>query len=218
MKDCLHKIHMNVSLFICSITLILVEEMNLRYLYAIMGIFLLLAATAAAGSFKAEMDVDTYVDANNTNQSFTDSDLLWATSEGAQPTKLTYLSFINLFGTQGVFKPEQIASATLTLDAAQVDKPGNIKAYFLHGATFDTMTWYDKTDYDAEASSSPVDVDKEGSYTLNVTSIIQKAVETCTEGCPYSIVLVAEDDASVAFTSSEDSKENKPTLEYVTEE
>ena len=85
MKDCLHKIHMNVSLFICSITRILVEEMNLRYLYAIMGIFLLLAATAAAGSFKAEMDVDTYVDANNTNQSFADSDLLWAASEEHSP-------------------------------------------------------------------------------------------------------------------------------------
>jgi hypothetical protein len=51
-----------------------------------------------------------------------------------------------------------------------------------------------------------------------VTSIIKKAVETCTEGCPYTIVLVAEGDASVEFTSSEASKENKPTLEYVTEE
>ena len=69
-KDCLHKIHMKVSLFICSITGTLVEEMNLRYLCTIMGIFLLLAATAAAGSFKAEMDVDSYVDANNANQSF----------------------------------------------------------------------------------------------------------------------------------------------------
>ena len=51
-----------------------------------------------------------------------------------------------------------------------------------------------------------------------MTSIIQKAVETCTEGCPYSIILVAEDDASVGFTSSEASDENKPILEYVTEE
>ena len=209
---------MNVSLFICSITGTLVEEMNLRYLYAITGIFLLLAATSAAGSFKAEMDVDTYVDANNANQSFEDSDLLWATSQGGAPKALVYLSFINLFGSQGVFKPEQIASATLTLDAAQIDKPGNVKAYFLHGATLDTMTWYDKADYDAEVSSSQVDVDKAGSYTLDVTSIIKKAVETCTEGCPYSIVIVAEDDASLAFTSSKASNENKPTLVYVTEE
>ena len=48
---------------------------------------LLLAATAAAGSFKAEMDVETYVDANNANQSFADSDLLWAASAGQRAHK-----------------------------------------------------------------------------------------------------------------------------------
>ena len=148
----------------------------MRYLYAIMGIFLLLAATATAGNFTAEMDVETYVDANNANQSFADSDLLWAASLGKEPTKQVYLSVINMFGTQGIFNPEQIASATLTLDATQVDKPGKIKAYFLHGATFDTMTWYDKTDYNAEVSSSPVDVEKVGSYTLDVTSIIKNCL------------------------------------------
>jgi hypothetical protein len=208
---------MNISLFICSITGTLVEEMNLRYLYAFMGMLLLLAATATAGSFKAEMDVETYVDANNTNQSFEDSNLLWAASQDNEPTKLVYLSVINMFGTQGVFNPDQIASATLTLDAAQVDKPGKITAYFLHGATFDTMTWSDKTDYNTEVSSSPMDVEKVESYTLDVTSIIKKAVEICTEGCPYTIVLVAEDDATVGFASSNASG-NGPTLEYVTDE
>jgi hypothetical protein len=195
----------------------LVEEMTLRYLYALMGLLLLLAATATAGSFKAEMDVETYVDANNANQTFADSDLLWAASEGKEPTKLVYLSVINMFGTQGIFNPDQIASATLTLDAVKVDKSGKITAYFLHGATFDTMTWYDKTDYNAEVSSSPEDIENVGSYTLDVTSIIKKAVETCTEGCPYTIVLVAEDDATVGFASSKAS-ENKPNLVYVTEE
>jgi hypothetical protein len=209
---------MNVSLFISSITGILVEEMNLRHLYVTMGIFLLLAATAVAGSFNAGMDVDTYVDANNANHSYADSDLLRAASEGDEPIDLVYLSYINLFGSQGVFKPEQIASATLTLDATQVDKPGKITAYFLHGAALDTMTWQDKMDYDADVSSSPVDIGNAGSYTLDVTSIIKKAVQACTEGCPYSVVLVADGDASLAFTSSEASKENKPTLEYVTAE
>ncbi|MCK9565432.1 MAG: DNRLRE domain-containing protein [Methanothrix sp.] len=189
----------------------------MRYLYALMGLLLLLAATATAGSFNAEMDVETYVDADNANQSFADSDLLWAASVDAEPTKQVYLSVINMFGTQGLFKPEQIASATLTLDAAQVDKPGKIKAYFLHGAALDTMTWYDKLDYDAEVSSSPMDVEKVGSYTLDVTSIVKKAVETCTEDCPYSIVLVAEDDATVGF-ASHGASGNKPTLVYVTEE
>ena len=191
--------------------------MTLRYLYALMGLLLLLAATAAAGSFTAEMDVDTYVDADLANQSFADSDLLWAASVGAEPTKQAYLSFINVLGAQGIFKPEQIASATLTLDAAKVDKPGKVKAYFLQAPTLET-TWYDKKDYNATVYSSPVNVDKAGSYTWDVTDIIKKAVETCVDGCGYTIVMVAEDDASVAFTSSEASKENKPILEYVTEE
>jgi hypothetical protein len=208
---------MNVSLFICLITGTLVVEMNLKHLYAFMGIFLLLAAIAAAGTFTADMDVDTYLDADNANQSFDDSDLLWASSPEEPSTKEVYLSFKNLFGSQGIFNPEQIASATLTLDAAQVDKPGKITAYFLEGAILETTTWLDKIDYDADVSSSPVDVDEVGSYTWDVTDIIKKAVETCVEGCPYSIVLVAEDNASVAFTSSEASG-NTRTLEYVTEE
>ena len=44
--------------------------------------------------------------------------------------------------------------------------------------------------------------------------MIKKAVEVCTEGCPYSIVLVAQDGASVGFTSAEASAEKKPVLEY----
>ena len=48
----------------------------MRYLHSLISIFLLLSATAAAGSFTAEMDVDTYVDAENAEQAFSDSDLL----------------------------------------------------------------------------------------------------------------------------------------------
>lgn len=187
----------------------------MRYLYALISIFLALVATAAAGSFTAEMDVDTYVDANNASQSYADSDLLWAASQGGEPSKEVYLSFINLLGSQGIFKPDMIDSATLTVEAAQVDNPGKVIAYFLHGATLDTATWSDKLDYDANASSAPVEMDQAGSYTFDVTDIIKKAVETCTEGCGYSIVLVAEDGASVAFYSSESSKAEQPTLKYV---
>jgi hypothetical protein len=194
------------------------EELNLRYLCALMGIFLLLAANASAGSFKVDMDVDTYVDANNASQSHNDDDLLWAASESGKPVKEIYLSFINLFGSQSIFRPEQILSATLELNAADVEKTGKITAYFLHGASFGTVTWDDKLDYDSKVSSSSVDVDKEGSYILDVSPIIKNAVKTCTEGCPYSIVLVADDGASVGFTSSEASDEKKPKLEYTTAE
>lgn len=188
--------------------------MTLRYLYALMGIFLLLAATAVAGSFTAKMDVETYVDANAANQSFEDSDLLWAASQGNEPEKVVYLGINNIFGAQGIFNPDQIASATLALDVARVDNPGKVRAYFLHEATLDTMTWYDKLDYSSDASSSPVDIVNVGSYSIDVTSLIKKAVESCTEGCPYSIVIVAEDDASVGFASSGASG-NNPTLTYV---
>ncbi len=185
----------------------------MRYLYALMGIFLLLAATAVAGSFTVEMDVETYVDANNANQSFADSDLLWAVSQGNEPEKLVYLSVINMFGSQGIFNPEQIASATLTLDAAKVDNPGKVRAYYKHGETLDTTTWYDKADYDSDVSSPSLDIEKDGNYTLDVTSLVKKAVETCAEGCGYSIVIVAEDDASVGFTS-ERASGNGPVLKY----
>lgn len=188
----------------------------MRNLYALMGILLLLATTAVAGSFTAEMDVKTYVDASNANQSFADGDLLWVASQGGEPEKLTYLSVINMLGSQGIFKQEQIASATLTLDAVQVDKPGKVKAYFMNGEAFDTTTWYDKADYDSEFFSPSLDVENVGSYSLDVTSIIRKAIETCTEGCGYSIVIVAEDDTSIGFASGRASG-NEPILKYETE-
>lgn len=185
-------------------------------MYAFISIFLLLAASASAGSFTAEMDVDTYVDKDNASQSFSDSDLLWTSSQGGESAQQVYLSFLNVFGSEGVFSPDQIESATLTLEAADVNTTGKITAYFLHGATLDTATWDGKDDYDADASSAPVEISGSGSYTIDVTDIIQEAVETCTEGCPYSIVLVAEDDASVAFFSSESYDGSEPTLEYTT--
>jgi len=190
----------------------------LRYLYALISLFLLLAANAAAGSFTANMDVDTHVNALDVNQSYGDSSLLWVSSVNGSPVNETYLSFVNLFGSQSIFKPDQIKSAALTLDAAKVEETGKVTAYFFHGATFDNVNWIDKGEYDSSVASVPLEIEKEGSCTLDVTPIIKKAVETCAEGCPYTIVLVAEGEASVGFTSSKTSAENKPTLVYTTEE
>jgi len=177
------------------------EELTLRSSYALIGLLLLLAASAEAGSFKANTDVETYVDANYIDQSFSDNETLWASSEDGKSVQEVYLSFVNLFGSQGIFKPEQIQSATLALDAVQVKEPGEIRAYLVHGATFDTATWNDKPQYNGDVSAS-VEISKEGSFTIDVTPLIKKAVEICTEGCPYSIALVAEDGASVGFASS----------------
>jgi hypothetical protein len=217
----LHKIHMNEKPFYHSIIREKLEEPDLRYglkyLYMMIGLFVILAgANASAGSFTAQMDVDTYVDSNNASESFSDAKTLWAASENGNPNKIIYLSFINLFGSEGIYKSDAISSATLTLEATNVEKPGKIVAYLLHGATLETATWNDREDYDSGVSAF-VEVDKEGSYKLDATSLIKEAVETCTEGCPYSLVLVAEDGASVGFASSENSGQG-PSLEYATGE
>lgn len=194
----------------------------MRYWYAIIGTLLLLVASGSAGSFVAELDVDTYVNSIEDEDSYGDSELLWVSSgddddEGS--INETYLSYVNLFGSQGIFNPDQIKSATLTLNVARVDDEGEIKAYFLEGATLNTLTWKDKAEYDLDVSSDSVEIDEaEDVIELDVTPIIKKAVEVCAEGCPYSIVLVGEDDVSVAFVSSEASDEDMPVLEYVTEE
>ena len=200
----------------------------MRYWLAIIGTLLLLAAAGSAGSFVVEMDVDTYASSANEEESYGESDLLWVSSQDDDDdddgndasANETYLSFVNLFGSQGIFKPDQIKSATLTLNVAQVDDGGEIKAYFLEGATFDTLTWKDKVEYDLEVSSDSIDIDddEKGAIELDVTPIIKKSVEVCAEGCPYTIVLVGEDDVSVAFMSSEASDEDMPVLEYITEE
>ena len=185
----------------------------MRYLYALLGLAVLLsAASAAAGDFKVQMDVATYVDAANANANFSmNNDTLWAASADGKPVKEVYLSFVNNFGTVGVFNPDTVTSATLKLTAKNVDKPGTIKAYFVHGATMETATWKDKPEYNTSVSSS-LDVQKVGDYTMDATPLIKMAVKTCTEGCPYSIVLVSDDGASKGF--SKDAQ--KPALDYTT--
>ncbi len=193
----------------------------MRYWLAIIGALLLLAAAGSAGSFAAKIDVDTYVNSIEEDESYSDSDLLWVSSQDDDDASIneTYLSYENLFGSQGIFNPDQIKSATLTLNVARVDDEGEIKAYFLEGATLNTLTWKDKVEYDLNASSDSVEIDEaEDVFELDVTPIIKKAVEACAEGCPYTIVLVGEDDVSVAFVSSEASDEDLPVLEYVTGE
>ena len=99
-----------------------------------------------------------------------------------------------------------------------MDSEGKIKAYFLEGATFDTLTWKDKVEYDVNVSSKSVKIDDKDEIELDVTSIVKKAIEVCAEGCPYTIVLVADEGTSVAFVSSEASDEDMPILQYITDE
>ena len=186
----------------------------MRYLYAFVGLaVLLVAASAAAGDFQVKLDVATYVDAANPNANFSlNNDTLWVASTGGKPEKEVYLSFVNNFGTVGVFNPDKVTSATLKITSKQVDNPGTIKAYFVHGATPEITTWNDKLDYNSSASSS-LDIQKVGENTINVTPIIKMAVNTCTEGCPYSIVLIADGSTSIGFSKD---AQQEPTLEFTT--
>ena len=60
----------------------------MRYLYALLGLAVLLsAASAAAGNFDVTMRVATYVDATKENSSFGDNDTLWAASTDGKPVK-----------------------------------------------------------------------------------------------------------------------------------
>ena len=188
----------------------------MRYLYALIGLVLIMASThASASRFTAEIDVDTYVDAANANQSFSEDNLLWVASEKGNPVKEAYISFINTFGASGIFNPANVDSATLKLNASRIDAPGHVRVYLIHEAVMDA-TWNDRPTFNA-SNSVDLSVDKKGEYLLDVTPLIKEAVETCTEGCPYSMAIVAEDNASIGFASKE-SKEGKPVLEYIASE
>ena len=184
----------------------------MRYLYALLGLAVLLsAASAAAGNFDVTMRVATYVDATKENSSFGDNDTLWAASTDGKPVKEVYLTFDNNFGTVGAFNPDKVTSATLKLNAKNVSAPGTIKAYFIHGPTMKTVTWNDKLEYNSSVSAS-LDVQKVGVYPMDVTPVIKEAVKACAEGCPYTIVLVADSNASVQFSKDD----QKPSLKFTT--
>ncbi|VVB68963.1 Uncharacterised protein [uncultured archaeon] len=186
----------------------------MRYLYALIGLLVMLAATAAAVTSTVIVDEDNYVDADNANQSFSDSDTLLAASADEKPIKEVYLSIRNNFNTTNVFSSEDIKSATLDLTVTQAENPGEMKIYFVHGAAIG-ITWLNKPEYDSSVSVA-FNAEGKGSQTLDVTPLIKKAAETCADGCPFSFVIVAGDNASVGFASSEGSEKDKPSLKYQT--
>jgi hypothetical protein len=88
-----------------------------------------------------------------------------------------------------------------------------IKAYFVHGATLATATWNDKPEYEGNVSAS-LAIERPGDYVMDVTPIVKRAVDACPGECGYSIVLIAEDNASIGFASKKTAE--GPSLEYET--
>ena len=140
----------------------------MRYLYALVGLAVLLsAASAAAGDFKVQMDVATYVGSANANANFSvNNDTLWAASTDGKPVKEVYLSYVNDFGTVGVFNPDTVTSASLRAQCKERYQTGNYEDLFRPRTTMETATWKDKPEYNTSVSSS-LDVQKEGEYTMD---------------------------------------------------
>jgi hypothetical protein len=180
----------------------------------VLGLIVLTGA-AYAVLVTAPLTDDTFISQASPEMSFSENDTLWAISEGGNSISEVYLGFKNNFNTSGVFSPNNVASAALKLYATEVKKPGKIAAYLVHGSpALITLTWNDKVNYDTQANAT-ININEEGEYTLDVTSLIKRAVATCEGGCPYSIVLISQDDASIGFASMENSDRTKmASLEY----
>lgn len=191
------------------------EEFSLRYLHMLIGLFMLVAATTVAAGIPVELALDTYIDAENASESFGDEETLWATSVEGEPVKEIYLNFNNTFARAKVFSPDQIESATLILDATDVEVPGEITIYFAEGSITD-IDWDNKLEYETNETVS-MEIDQEDEYSIDVTQLVKRAREACPEDCGYSLVIVAENDTSVGFASSE-SSEAGPELEYTASE
>jgi len=173
----------------------------------------MMIGAASAGSFSPRLIDDAYVDAEEEDENFGLEDELWVSSEEGEPAMITYLYFLKI----GSKSEDEIESATLSLYATDVDNPGEVSIHFSEeGFSQDTVTWSDELEYD-ETADHTVEISEEGWYDFDATEIVKKAIERC-PSCPFSVFIVAEDDASIAFASQEGSEDDKPVLKYTSYE
>jgi len=167
-----------------------------------------LASTAGAGKFSPALKMDTYTDASRADESFGSEGTLGVTSENGQTMRMAYLTF------EGMIKlPQQISSASMKIYVKEVERPGKVSLYLYDQAAMDIITWADQPEHDPEAVGT-LDIQGPGWQTWDATAFVKKAAAECSEGCPFSVVLVADDNASIEFASLESSPEEKPALEY----
>ena len=168
----------------------------------------LLAACAEGVKISPALKMDTYTDAENADQSFGEEGVIWVTSQGGQPVKIAYLSFAGM-----TTLPQQISSASLKMYVREIKRPGRVSLFLYDNAAMDTITWADQPEYDPEELGT-LDIQGPGWQTWDATDFVKKAAVECSEGCPFSVVLVAEGDASIGFASIEGSTEEKASLQY----
>ncbi len=173
-----------------------------------LGFALLLAGTALAWGLTPALKMDTYTDSENSEQSFGSEETLWASSENGQPVRITYLTFEGM-----TTLPQQIKSGSLKMYVEEIERPGYVSLHLYNQAAMDTITWADQPEYNPEVLGT-LDIQEIGWQTWDATDFVKKAAVECSEGCPFSVVLVASDNASIAFASMESSEEEKAVLRY----
>lgn len=174
----------------------------------------LLMGTASAG-FTTELNEDVYVDADMEDANYGLGTTLWVSSDDGDPVKMTYLKFMNNLENVGVESGDDIESASLKIYVTDVETEGDIIAYFSEENFFEeTVTWSDELEY-LEDTTATLYIDEEGWCTFDATEIMKMAADECLT-CPFAIVLVAEDDASIGFSSKEESDGNEAVLDYTT--
>jgi len=169
----------------------------LRYIYTILCMITMLGM-ASAGTFTVVSNVETYIDEAQPDVPFADEQTLWATSIGGEPIREVYLGFQPNFGTVGITSPDLIDQATLTLSVSDIEQSGGIYVYFLHGETLETFQWDDREEYDLVPKAA-ANVAGKGTISIDATDLVKKAVETCFTGCPFSLIVVAQGDASIGL-------------------
>lgn len=217
---------MNASFFIYPSSMAL-GGVGLKALGILTCIILIMGAASAG--FSPRLTGDTYVVEGDEEESFGIEEELWVASEEGEPVSEIYLSFLGVSGKSAA----EIDSATLEMYATEVDVAGDVGAYFCNSVTFeDTLTWADKPLYDEDAADTvSIGEDEEAAegeeasfdeeseedagrwYTWDVTSIVKSAAEEC-QNCGFTIVLVADGDASIEFATKEGVEDHKAVLKY----
>jgi len=167
-----------------------------------------LAGSAGAAKISPALHMDTYTDSGNEEESFGTDDTLRVASENGQPIRIAYLTFAGMTAL-----PQQISSGSLKMYAKEVERPGKVSLHLYNQAAMDIVTWADQPDFDP-GSLVTLDIQEPGWQTWDATAFVKKAAAECSEGCPFSMVLVAEGDAAISFASMEDSSTEKAVLQY----
>lgn len=191
---------------------------NLKIAFCLASALLLVgAASAMTWSSPNMLTDDSYIDRGLEEENFGTEETLWVSSEGSEPMKESWLSFLTpyMIKALNIKSIDEISSATLRIYAKEVEAPGEVELHFYsEGFYEDTVVWDGKPDYEGEVEAS-IEVDEEGWYDIDATSLVKKAILECKD-CPFSAVLVAKGDASVGFASKEDSDGNVPVLKVTT--